>query len=85
MIGAITTGILGMNVFDEAGQPWWHRLLLFLSVFLPITVLVLYTIEKSKLLSDFLEAMSDERRGLRAKFGGLFKSRKLRGGTSSRP
>ena len=44
-----------------------------------------YIIEKSKLLSDFLEAMSDERRGLRAKFGVLFKSRKPRGGTSSRP
>ena len=85
MIGAITTGILGMNVFDEAGQPWWHRLLLFLSVFLPITVLVLYTIEKSKLLSDFLEAMSDERRGLKAKFGVLFKSRKSHRDTSSRP
>jgi len=47
--------------------------------------LVLYTIEKSKLLSDFLEAMSDERRGLKAKFGVLFKSRKSHRDTSSRP
>ena len=75
MIGTISTGILGMNVFDEAGQPWWHRLLLFLIVFLPTTVLVLYTLEKSKVLSDFLEVMSDERRSLKQKLDVLLKAR----------
>ncbi|HNW78045.1 MAG TPA: hypothetical protein PLE42_02220 [Candidatus Competibacteraceae bacterium] len=74
MIGTITTGILGMNVFDEAGEPSWYRLLLFMLVFVPTTVLTLYTIEQSKSLADFLEALANERWGIGRKFKVLFRS-----------
>jgi hypothetical protein len=38
-------------------------------VFVPTTLLTLYTIAKSKRLSDFLDALSDERLTLRQKLG----------------
>jgi hypothetical protein len=39
----------------------WTKIFYFLLVFIPTTVLTLYTIVKSKRLSEFLEALSDER------------------------
>ena len=42
-------------------------------VFLPTMVLVLYTIMQSKVLSDFLEALPNERLHLKEKLGMLFK------------
>jgi hypothetical protein len=38
-----------------------RRLLLFVAVFVATTVLTIYTMVKSKGLSDFLDALSDER------------------------
>jgi hypothetical protein len=61
LIGTLTTGFLGMNVIDAADAPLWQQTLLFLLFFVPSVALILYFIVKSKPLSDFLEALSDER------------------------
>ena len=64
LIGTVTTGFLGMNLMAEADAPMERRLLIFAVVFVLTTVLTFYTMVKSKRLSDFLDAVSDERLGL---------------------
>ncbi len=61
LIGTVTTGFLGMNLLAEADAPLSRRLLLFGLVFVSTTALTIYTMVKSKGLSDFLDALSDER------------------------
>jgi hypothetical protein len=61
LIGTVTTGFLGMNLIAEADAPPARKLLYFLMVFVPTIVLTFYTMAKSKGLSDFLDALSDER------------------------
>lgn len=64
LIGTVTTGFLGMNLLDEADAPMAQRLLLFGLVFVATAALTVYTMAKSKRLSDFLDALSDERLGV---------------------
>ncbi|MFT7723878.1 MAG: hypothetical protein QM788_13785 [Roseateles sp.] len=71
LVGTITTGLLGMNLLDQSHKPLLERALLFTGVLAVATVLTLYTIAKSKRLSDFLDVASDER------VGGLDKLRAL--------
>jgi Mg2+ and Co2+ transporter CorA len=71
LIGTVVTGVLGMNLFAEADKPASVRLLYFTLVFIPVTVLTLYTIVKSKRLSVFLDALSDESMTMREKWGTL--------------
>jgi hypothetical protein len=61
LIGTVTTGFLGMNLLAEADAPMSRRLLIFGIVFAVTTVLTIYTMIKSKRLSDFLDVLSDER------------------------
>ena len=61
LVGTLVTGFLGMNLIAAAEEPLWLRALFFLVVLIPLIALILYTIVKSKRLSDFLEALSDER------------------------
>ena len=61
LIGTVTTGFLGMNLLAEADAPMTRRLVLFGIVFAVTTVLTVYTMAKSKRLSDFLDALSEER------------------------
>ncbi len=61
LIGTLCTGFLGMNLIDATDIPLWQRALLFLVYFVPSVALILFFIVKSKPLSDFLEALSDER------------------------
>ena len=61
LIGTVTTGFLGMNLLAEADAPMGRRLWIFGIVFVATTALTLYTMTKSKGLSDFLDALSDER------------------------
>ena len=61
LIGTVTTGFLGMNLLAEADAPLPHKLGIFVIVFVFTTMLTFYTIAKSKRLSDFLDALSDER------------------------
>ena len=61
LIGTVTTGFLGMNLLAEADASMSRKLLFFCVVFIVTTVLTVYTMSKSKRLSDFLDALSDER------------------------
>lgn len=60
LIGTVTTGFIGMNIFDWTEQPTWWRVAAFFAVFVPTAFLTLYTVIKSRRLSDFLDALSDE-------------------------
>jgi hypothetical protein len=73
LIATVATGFLGMNIFDETNDPAWLKLLILAGVLVPSVLLVIYAVTKSKALSDFLEALSDERLGWRDKFGVLFR------------
>lgn len=61
LIGTVTTGFLGMNLLAEADAPMSRKLWIFAVVFVFTTVLTFYTMGKSKGLSDFLDALSDEK------------------------
>jgi hypothetical protein len=61
LIGTVTTGFLGMNLIAEADAPMGRRLGIFAAVFIVTLLLTAYTINKSKGLSDFLDALSDDR------------------------
>ena len=67
LIGTVTTGFLGMNLLAEADAPLSRKLLWFVVVFALTTALTIYTMGKSKRLSDFLDALSDERLSFWAK------------------
>ncbi|MFT3760164.1 hypothetical protein [Thauera sp.] len=68
LIGSMTTGFLGMNLLAEANSPLSRRLLLFVLVAAIFSGLTIYTMVKSKRLSDFLDAVSDERLSTWSKF-----------------
>jgi len=61
LVGSVATGVLGMNVFALNDAPLPDKILAFCLVTIPIAALTLYSVAKSKPLSDFLEALSDER------------------------
>jgi hypothetical protein len=69
LIGTVVTGFLGMNLIAAAESPLSTKLAYFALVLVPTAWLTLYTIIKSKRLSDFLEALSDERLSARMKLG----------------
>ena len=60
LVGTVTTGFLGMNLLNEADAPPGRKLLVFGTVFMATIALTVYTMVKSKGLSDFLDALSDE-------------------------
>lgn len=68
LIGTVATGFLGMNLIAAADSSTLLKLAYFAIVLIPTAWLALYTIVKSKRLSDFLEALADERLPSRAKF-----------------
>ena len=68
LIGTVATGFLGMNLLALADATFLEKLFYFLLVLIPTTAVTFYTIVKSKRLSDFLEAISDERLPTAAKF-----------------
>jgi hypothetical protein len=61
LVGTVTTGFLGMNLLAESEASFGRKLVLFMLVFVPTIALTMYTMIKSKRLSDFLDAVSDER------------------------
>jgi hypothetical protein len=71
LIGTITTGFLGMNLIDETDVSLGMKLLYFVLVFIPSTMLTLYTVKKSRRLSEFLDSLSDERVSNRARLRAL--------------
>ncbi len=71
LIGTVTTGFLGMNLLAEADAPLSRKLLWFGVVFVLTTLLTFYTMVKSRRLSDFIDALSDERHTFRTKLAVL--------------
>ena len=72
LIATVTTGYFGMNIIAFGEGPVLERALhglLATSVFIG---LVLFAVAKSKRMSDFLEALSDERLTLGGKFRALW-------------
>jgi len=67
LVGTITTGFLGMNLLAEAEAPLWRKLAWFALVFAATGWLTTYTMMKSKRLSDFIDALSDDRQTWRGK------------------
>ena len=68
LIGTVATGFLGMNLLAEADEPLVWRALLFVLILALTGAATLYTIVKSKVLADFLDALSDERVSWRDKW-----------------
>jgi CorA-like Mg2+ transporter protein len=68
LVGTISTGFLGMNVFNLADAPAPARALLFVLVLLASLGLTVFAILRSKRLSDWLDALSDERLPARQKW-----------------
>ena len=71
LIGTITTGFLGMNLLAEAEAPVWKKLLFFGIVGVLTTWLTFYTLIKSRRLSDFIDALSDDKQTWRGKLAAL--------------
>ncbi len=69
LIGTITTGFLGMNLLAEAGGADGRRIWIFAVTLVATIGLTVYTMTKSKRLSDFLDALSEERLTMRQKLG----------------
>ncbi len=71
LIGTVVTGFLGMNLYSLSELSTLEKIAVFIVVFIPVTALTMYSIVKSKRLSDFLEALSDERMPVGAKLNTL--------------
>ena len=71
LIGTTTTGFLGMNLLAWAEQPTNLRILAFAFILAVTSALTLYTVVKSSRLSEFLDVLSDEQAGWRAKLKAL--------------
>ncbi len=71
LIATVTTGYFGMNIIPFGDGSWLERSLHGLVATVIFITLVLFAVAKSKRLSDFLEALSDERLTLFGKFRAL--------------
>jgi len=69
LIGTITTGFLGMNLLAEADAPLGQRVSVFMLTLVLTIAVTVFTMAKSKRLSDFLDVLSDERLTARQKLG----------------
>jgi hypothetical protein len=61
LIGTVATGFLGMNLLAEAEEPLAWRVVLFVLTLVLTGAVTILTVVKSKVLADFLDALSDER------------------------
>lgn len=64
LIGTMTSGLLGMNLLDLTQASVGEKLVYFALVFVPVSLLTFYTVIKSRRLSLFLDALSNEGAGL---------------------
>jgi hypothetical protein len=71
LVGTVTTGFLGMNLLAMGDSPMPLRVLAFGAVFAGTVALTIYTIGKSKKLSDFLDVLSEESVPWRVRLGAL--------------
>ena len=68
MVGTVVTGFLGMNLYSHSDLPTGFKIAIFFGVFIPTTILALYTVVVSKRIANFMEAMSSEGLTWREKF-----------------
>jgi hypothetical protein len=68
LIGVATTGFLGMNLIAENESPFLRKLFIFLLVLIPTAAVTVYSVLKSRRLSEFLEKLADERASSRDRF-----------------
>ncbi|MCI4677671.1 hypothetical protein K9U39_02900 [Rhodoblastus acidophilus] len=61
LTGTITTGFLGMNLFNHADLPTAERIMIFFAVFVPTSLLTFYTVMKSRRLAYFLNVLAMEK------------------------
>lgn len=73
LIGTMTSGLLGMNIFDFTRVSVGMKLVYFMCIFIPVSALTFYTVIKSRRLSLFLDALSNEGAGLGYKLNKLKK------------
>ena len=73
LIGTMTSGLLGMNIFDFTHVSASMKLVYFMCIFIPVSALTFYTVIKSRRLSLFLDALSNEGAGLGYKLNKLKK------------
>jgi hypothetical protein len=71
LIGTVGTGFLGMNLLAWAEHPIELRIFAFALVLAVTSALTLYTVVKSRRLSQLLDALSDEQVGWRGKLKAL--------------
>lgn len=67
MILTVATGVLGMNLINETEATLALKVFFFAIVAVPSGLLALYAVQKSRRLSDFLDALADERLPARSK------------------
>jgi len=68
LIGTIATGLLGMNILDEAHRGVGTKVLIFLFTATLTISLTVVTVANSKRLADVLDTLSDSRVGWRGKW-----------------
>ena len=71
LIGTVVTGIFGMNIFGFSEIPVPLQVMWLLGTIVAVTMLLFYTLSKSKALADFLDSVSDERLSNSAKVQAL--------------
>jgi hypothetical protein len=74
LIGTVTTGFLGMNLIADADAPLLERVIFFAVILVATAWLTMYTVVKSKRLSDVLDALSDDRLSTKEKFGAIWEA-----------
>lgn len=71
LVMTLTTGFLGMNLIDAAQSPWIEKWWLFVAVAIPSLLATGFAVAKSKPLSEFLEALSDDQLSVAQKLSPL--------------
>lgn len=74
MVGAVASGLLGMNLIAEAEAPVPRRLAYFFITVLFTTLFMLLAILKSKQLSDVMDVLSDDQKSLRTRLSMIGKA-----------
>jgi hypothetical protein len=67
LIGTFTTGFLGMNLFNHADMATSDRIGIYFLVFIPSTLLTVYTVMKSRRLAHFLDVLATEKASVKTK------------------
>ena len=74
IIGTVATGFLGMNLISAADQPLWIKAIYLSVVFTVFTIIVFYTVSKSKALAQSLDVIANERVSAESKLIALMRA-----------